>query len=173
MRWHLVKIDKPNIEACFLRACIIKLITGLKERLQIRNIYRLLSNYYPWLNHIISMIKPRKSQKLPPRCIVHERYERFFRLLGANNNQAKALSVAQIYGLLDYPYDKNIKRAVSEYLKIDQESLMELLDIGVMNCSWIHGAIQQMRSTIADQQRSHYSPTTDVEEEITKDLNIV
>jgi hypothetical protein len=61
---------------------------------------------------------------------MHERYERFFRLLGANNNQAKALSVAQIYGLLDDPYDKNIKRAVSEYLKIDQESLMELLDIG-------------------------------------------
>ena len=48
---------------------------------------------------------------------MHERYERFFRLLGANNNQAKALSVAQIYGLLDDPYDKNIKRAVSEVLK--------------------------------------------------------
>ncbi len=117
MRWHLVKIDKPNIEACFLRACIIKLITGLKERLQIRNIYRLLSNYYPWLNHIISMIKPRKSQKLPPRCIVHERYERFFRLLGANNNQAKALSVARFMGCWMTRMTKTLSELLVNILK--------------------------------------------------------
>lgn len=85
-------------------------------------------------------ISNQKSDKL-----AIDMYKRFFKALGTSEKTAKLLGVSKFYGLLDNPFNEDIQYLVSKRTGYDQEKLAYELNQGVLTCSWVHGAVEEMR----------------------------